>query len=238
MVSMLLAGLAGILASLSPCVLPILPIVLAAAGSEHRLGPLALAGGLALSFAGAGMLLGLAGFAIGLDAEVLRIGAALLMLAAGLALLVAGVAARLSAAAEHALQPVTAFATRMSARGVGGQFALGAVLGLAWAPCTGPALGAAIGLAAQAGTAPRAAATMLVFALGAALPLLALGYAARGAVPALRRRLGSAGGAARPILGVVLAGFGLLVLTGLDKRIEAVATAALPDAWVDLIVRF
>ncbi|CAH0298491.1 cytochrome c biogenesis CcdA family protein [Roseomonas sp. CECT 9278] len=238
MVSLLLAGLAGVLASLSPCVLPILPIVLAAAGSEHRLGPLALAGGLALSFAGAGMLLGLAGFALGLDAEVLRIGAALLMLAAGAALLLAGVAARLSAAAEHALAPVTAFAARMTARGVGGQFALGAVLGLAWAPCTGPALGAAIGLAAQAGTAPRAAATMLVFALGAAVPLLALGYAARGAVPALRRRLGNAGGTARPVLGVALAGFGLLVLTGLDKRIEAVATAALPEAWVDLIVRF
>jgi cytochrome c biogenesis protein CcdA len=42
-VSLLLAGLAGVLASLSPCVLPILPIVLAAAGAEHRLGPLAMA---------------------------------------------------------------------------------------------------------------------------------------------------------------------------------------------------
>jgi len=98
MVSLLLAGLAGMLASLSPCVLPILPIVLAAAGAEHRLGPLALAGGLALSFAGAGMLLGLAGFALGLDGEVLRVGAAVLMLLAGAALLVSSVAARLSAA--------------------------------------------------------------------------------------------------------------------------------------------
>jgi len=112
------------------------------------------------------------------------------------------------------------------------------VLGLAWAPCTGPALGAAVALSAQAATAPRAAATMLVFALGAALPLLVLGYAARGAAPGLRKRMGAAGGAARPVLGGALALFGVLVLTGLDKRIEAVATAALPDAWVDLIVRF
>ncbi|NKC29848.1 cytochrome c biogenesis CcdA family protein [Falsiroseomonas selenitidurans] len=238
MVSLLLAGLAGILASLSPCVLPILPIVLAAAGSEHRWGPLALTAGLALSFAAAGMVLGLAGFALGLDAEVLRIGAALLMLLAGATLLVSSLAARMSAAAEHALQPVTAFAARMSAQGAGGQFALGAVLGLAWAPCTGPALGAAIGLSAQAGTAPQAAAIMLVFAIGAAIPLLVLGYAARSAVPALRRRLGAAGGAARPLMGGALALFGLLVLTGLDKRIEAVATAALPEAWAGLIVRF
>jgi cytochrome c biogenesis protein CcdA len=237
-VSLLLAGLAGVLASLSPCVLPILPIVLAAAGAEHRFGPLALAGGLAVSFAAAGSLLGLAGFALGLEAETLRIGAAVLMLAVGVALLAAGLAARLSSLAEHALQPVTAFAARMSAQGVGGQFALGAVLGLAWAPCTGPALGAAVALSAQAASAPQAAATMLVFALGAAVPLLALGYAARGAVPGLRRRLGAAGGLARPLLGGALALFGVLVLTGLDKRIEAAATAALPDAWVDLIVRF
>lgn len=238
MASLLLAGLAGILASLSPCVLPILPIVLAAAGAEHRLGPLALASGLALSFAAAGMLLGLAGFAFGLDGDMLRIGAALLMLMAGVALVAAPLAARFSAAAEHALRPVMGFASRMSGRGIGGQFTLGAVLGLAWAPCTGPALGAAVALSAQAGTAPRAAATMLVFALGAALPLLALGYAARGAVPALSRHIGFAGGKARLVLGVALMLFGMLVLTGLDKRIEAAATAALPDAWVDLITRF
>lgn len=238
MAGLLLAGLAGMLASLSPCVLPILPIVLAAAGAEHRLGPLALAAGLAISFAGAGMVLGLGGFALGLDPDWLRIGAAALMLAAGLMLLSADLAGRFSTAMEQAMQPITARAAAMAGRGVGGQFALGAVLGLAWAPCTGPALGAAIALSAQAETAPRAALTMLVFALGAAIPLLALGYAARGAAPALRRRLGRAGGAVRPIMGGALALFGVLVLTGLDKRIETYATAALPEAWVNLIVRF
>lgn len=238
MASLILAWLAGVLASLSPCVLPILPIVLAAAGAEHRFGPLALAAGLAVSFAGAGLLLGLAGFALGIEAEALRIGAAVLMLLAGAALLAAGVAARLSAASERLLQPVVAFAHGMSARGVGGQFGLGAVLGLAWAPCTGPALGAAIALSAQAETAPRAAATMLAFAIGAALPLLVLGYAARGAVPALRRRLGAAGGLARPLMGGALALFGVLVLTGLDKVIETAATEALPQGWVELVTRF
>jgi cytochrome c biogenesis protein CcdA len=238
MTPILLAGLAGILASLSPCVLPILPVVLAAAGAEHRLGPLALAAGLAVSFAGAGLLLGLAGFALGLDGDVLRMGAAALMLLAGALLLASSAAARLSAAAEHALRPAMDLAARMTARGIGGQFALGAVLGLAWAPCTGPALGAAVALSAQAATAPKAAAIMLVFAAGAALPLVALGYAARGSAPALKRRLGGAGGATRPILGGALTLFGVAVLTGLDKRIETIATAALPEAWVELIVRF
>lgn len=148
MMSLLLAGLAGLLASLSPCVLPILPIVLASAGAEHHLGPLALALGLALSFAAAGIMLGVAGFAIGLDGNVLRMRAALLMLAAGVLLLASGLAGRCSAAAEHPLQIVTRPASRMAARGLRGQFALGAVLGLAWAPCTGPSLGAALALSA------------------------------------------------------------------------------------------
>jgi cytochrome c biogenesis protein CcdA len=93
-------------------------------------------------------------------------------------------------------------------------------------------------LSAQAATAGIATATMLVFALGASMPLLALGYAARGAMPAMRRRLGDAGGIARPALGAALALFGILVLTGLDKRIETAATEALPQGWVNLIVRF
>jgi cytochrome c biogenesis protein CcdA len=45
-----LAFVAGVLSILSPCVLPILPIVLGAAASEHRFGPAALAGGLSVSF--------------------------------------------------------------------------------------------------------------------------------------------------------------------------------------------
>jgi cytochrome c-type biogenesis protein len=97
------------------------------------------------------------------------------MLLAGVAPLAAGLAARLSAMVEHPLQPVTAFASRMPVRGADGQFALGAVPGLAGAPCTGLALGNAVALSAQAATAPQAAVTMLAFALGAATPLRVLG---------------------------------------------------------------
>jgi len=96
--TLLLAGLAGMLATLSPCVLPLLPVVLGAAAAEHRFAPPALAGGLVLGFAGLGVALGLAATAIWLDPEILRIAAALMLVAAGLALLVAGLATRLAAA--------------------------------------------------------------------------------------------------------------------------------------------
>ena len=57
---------------LSPCVLPLLPIVLGTAASEHRLGPVALAAGLALSFVVIGIFVATIGFAIGLDGDVFR----------------------------------------------------------------------------------------------------------------------------------------------------------------------
>jgi cytochrome c biogenesis protein CcdA len=238
MATLLIAGLAGVLASLSPCVLPLLPIILASAASEHRLGPLALAGGLALSFAAAGIFLGLAGFALDLDPEWLRRGAAVLMVLAGVAMLAGTLAARFSSAAEGLVAPVARYAQGMAARGLPGQFALGAVLGIAWAPCTGPVMGGAIALAAQAGSAPIAAATMAAFALGSVMPLLGLGYAARGSVPALRRGLARTAGRVQPALGAMLAGFGVLVLTGADKAFETWATANMPEAWVQFVVRF
>jgi len=95
------------------------------------------------------------------------------------------------------MAPITQFASHMPARGLGGQFALGAVLGVAWTPCTGPALGAARGLAAQTGTATQAAFVMAAFALGAALSLLALSLAApvpcRPCADAWRKRAAGAG---------------------------------------------
>ena len=81
-----LAFLAGLLSILSPCVLPLLPIVLGSAAAEHRLAPLALAGGVALSFVAIGLFIATIGFSIGLDADVFRTAAAILMVMLGVVL--------------------------------------------------------------------------------------------------------------------------------------------------------
>src|SRR4051812_8929860 len=88
MIALLLAFLAGLLSILSPCVLPLVPIVLGAAASAHPRGALALAAGLALSFTGIGLFIALAGAGLGLDAGVFRFVAAIIMLAIGVVLLV------------------------------------------------------------------------------------------------------------------------------------------------------
>lgn len=78
-----LAFVAGVLSILSPCVLPILPIVLGAAASEHRWGPTALAAGLSVSFVAIGLFAATIGYSIGLDVGVFRNVAAVFMVAIG-----------------------------------------------------------------------------------------------------------------------------------------------------------
>src|SRR3954466_11237372 len=96
--SPLLAFVAGVLSILSPCVLPILPVVLGAAASQHRWGPGALALGLSLSFVAIGLFLATIGQAIGLDADRLRVLGAALLIAIGTVLLLPALQMRIAVA--------------------------------------------------------------------------------------------------------------------------------------------
>src|SRR5215469_4083221 len=96
--SIALALVAGMLSVLSPCVLPILPIVLGAAASERKWGPAALAAGLSISFVVIGMFVATIGYAIGLDADLFRYAAAVLIVAIGLVLIFPAFQAQLAVA--------------------------------------------------------------------------------------------------------------------------------------------
>ena len=89
-----LALLAGVLSTLSPCVLPLVPIVLGTAASEHRLGPVALALGVAISFTAIGLFVATVGFSVGLDGEVFRTAAAAVLFCLGVVLMVPSFQAR------------------------------------------------------------------------------------------------------------------------------------------------
>ena len=168
--SVALAFLAGVLSTLSPCVLPLLPIVLGTAVSAHRAGPVALAAGLALSFVIVGLFVATIGFSIGLDAGVFRTVAAILLMAIGLVLLVPRFQARFALAAGPVSQWTEQRFGGFSGNGLGGQFGVGLLLGAVWSPCVGPTLGAASLLAAQGENLGSVAIAMLMFGLGAALP--------------------------------------------------------------------
>lgn len=231
MTALALAFIAGLLSILSPCVLPLIPIVLGAAVAEHRFGPFALAGGLAISFTVLGLFIALIGFGLDLDADVFRFAAAVVIIVVGLVLLVPAWQTKLAAAGS----PLSGWADRRfgraSSSGLAGQFAIGLLLGAVWSPCVGPTLGAASILASQGKDLPRVALTMAVFGVGAALPLIALGLVSRATLMGVRDRLISAGKLGKALLGVVFVLLGVAIVSGIDKKIETMLVAASP-AWL------
>jgi len=233
-----LAFLAGVLSVLSPCVVPILPIVLGAAASRHRLGPVALAAGLSISFVIVGLFLATVGYAIGLSGEALRTVAAVLIIAVGAVLVLPPLQARLALASG----PIGSWTDRRfgnrQGSGLSGQFWIGALLGAVWSPCVGPTLGAASLLAAQGRDLPQVGITMLAFGIGAALPLLALGLVSREVVLRWRQRLLSAGHGLKTALGLLFVAIGGLIVLGLDKAVETFLVQASPEWLTDLTTRF
>jgi cytochrome c-type biogenesis protein len=228
---------AGALSTLSPCVLPLLPIILFGALEQHAWGPVALAAGVSASFASVGIFLASLGFSIGIDPTAFRLGVAALMLIIGVVLLAPALQSRFALAAAPVAMGGQALIDRLRPSGFGGQFALGMLLGAIWSPCSGPTLGAAIGLAAQSETAGRAGIVMAMFSLGAATPILALAYGSRQAIVARRDLLARTSRIAKPIMGAALVSVGVLVLTGFDKVVEASLTRAMPDWLVTVTTR-
>jgi cytochrome c-type biogenesis protein len=233
-----LAFIAGILSTLSPCVLPLLPIVLGAATSEHRFGPVVLAAGLACSFVAIGLFIATIGFSIGLDAGVFRAAAAILMIGIGVVLLVPTFQVRLAVAGGPFSNWTEEYFGGFSTSGLKGQFGVGLLLGTVWSPCVGPTLGAASILAAQSRDLPQVVLTMLLFGFGAGLPLIGLGMVSREVIAALRDRLLVAGKGAKAALGAFLLLIGVTIITGLDKVIEAGLVNASPEWLTNLTTSF
>jgi cytochrome c-type biogenesis protein len=233
-----LAFAAGLLSILSPCVLPLVPIVLGTAIAAHPLGAVALAAGLSLSFTVLGLLLALVGFGLGIDAGMFRVAAAAIMIGLGAVLLVPAWQARLAAAGG----PISDWADRrfggFASSGLAGQFAVGLLLGAVWSPCVGPTLGAASLLASQGHDLLRVALTMAVFGIGAALPLILLGLLSRATLMGVRSRLMSAGKLGKGLLGAAFIVIGVAIVSGADKRIAAALVAASPPWLTELTTSF
>lgn len=233
-----LAFVAGVLTMLSPCVLPLLPIVLTAAQSRHRLGPAALGLGLALSFTLVGLFVATVGFAIGLDGDLFRRVGGAIMILFGLLLLVP----RAQRALATAGGPMTEWAQgpmrRMEEKGPAGQAGMGLLLGLVWAPCVGPTLGAASVLAAQGSDLGLVFLTMLIFGVGAALPMVLIGLASRPLLARLRGRLAGAGQGGKMALGFLLLLMGLLIVGGLDRTLESWLVEVSPMWLTELTTRY
>ena len=179
---MLLAFLAGVLSILSPCVLPLVPVVLAGAVAQHRFAPLGLAAGVALSFTAIGLFVATIGFSVGLDMTAFRSAAAILLILVGIVLMVPRMQTQFATAAGPVSNWTQSRFGGFSTSGISGQFGVGLLLGAVWTPCVGPTLGAASVMAARGENLGMVALTMLAFCVGTSLPLLALAMMSREAL--------------------------------------------------------
>lgn len=233
---LILGYLAGLLTLINPCVLPVLPIVLAGALQASPLGPVALAAGMSLSFVVLGITVSAFGFALGLTEDTVAQAGAVLMIGFGLVLLVPRFGQAFSTATAGLASGADARIDRIETTGLQGQFAGGLLLGAVWSPCIGPTLGGAIALAAQGESLPWAGAIMTAFALGVSSLILALGYGARAALQrrqALMRRIAEK---SRPFMGVVFVTVGLALFFRLHHLLDAWLLGVLPAWFVDLSV--
>lgn len=232
-----LSFLAGVLSILSPCVLPLVPILMGSAASSHRLGPYALVGGLMVSFTAIGVVLGSLGATAGLEQDSLRVVGGMLLALLGIVLFSTALQERFSVAISR-LRIGQNLLARFDLSGLHGQFLLGMLLGIVWSPCVGPTLGVAITLASQGQELVQVAAVMLLFSLGAALPLLAISFISNKAMGKWRARMLNAGQTAKKFFGAALLLVGILILTGADKSFEKWIVNVMPDWLVTLTTRF
>jgi cytochrome c-type biogenesis protein len=230
--------LAGVLSTLSPCVLPIIPILLGSAINAHPRAPLALAGGLAISYALIGTALAWAGSALDLDASLFRNAGALVLGALGLVLMSGSLQQRFASVTSGIGDAGNNLISRMKLDGLSGQFVIGLVLGVVWSPCVGPTLGAAVVLASQGTQLLQVALLMGIFGLGAAAPVVLLAYVSRSAMTRLRGKMMQAGKAGKSVLGAFMLLIAVLILSGADRSVEAWLVDASPDWLTRLTTRF
>ena len=235
---LIFAYLAGLLTLINPCVLPVLPIVLASALQAGRFGPLLLVAGMSVSFVGFGLFVTTVGYGLGLTAETLAHAGAVLMIGFGLVLMVPQLSTGFASVTAGFAARADASITGLDGTSGAGQFLGGALLGAVWSPCVGPTLGGAIVLASQGHSLIWAGSILTAFALGVSTVMLALGYGARSVIVGRQQALRRLATISRPLLGAVFAAIGLAIFFDAQHLAEGWVLGRLPDWLVDLSVRY
>ena len=209
-----LAVLGGILTVLSPCVLPILPVLVGRSLQSHMYGPVALVAGLVSGFAVIGSLIGVtASWFTGLASLLHSVAIAILLILGLLAIF----PTRSYRIFSHL--PMGRRIKEPARIGLMGEFWLGTQLGLLWTPCAGPVLGGILVLAAVNHQVTSAFGLLLAYGMGAALPMLAIAYGGR----AFSRRLLKLrphGVVLQRVGGVIILATAIAILLGWDVQVQ------------------
>lgn len=186
MLNAVLALLAGVATIAAPCTLPILPILLGASvGQSNKLRPAAIALGFVLSFAFVALALNALTRLLNVDPNILRDGATFLLIVFGLLLIFPAAYQRVFSRIAHqtagSVNPALA-----NSHSTASGLVLGAALGLIWTPCAGPVLGSILTLIATSADVATSSTLLVIYALGAGIPMLAIAYGGQALTTRLR----------------------------------------------------
>ncbi len=232
MLNLVFALLAGIVTVAAPCTLPMLPILLGASvGRSGKLRPAMIALGFVVSFSAAALLLSAITDIFDFDPNTLRTGAVFLLFGFGLLMIWPAPFEWLSIR----LNGLTSGAAGHAAAGAGnvGGFVLGTTLGLLWTPCAGPVLGSILTVVATSRNTASASALLVVYAIGAAIPMLAIAYGGQ-AVTTRIRSIARISPKLQQGFGVVVMAFAVLSYFQYDTLIVAWLTAFYPQGQIGL----
>ncbi|UPK36186.1 cytochrome c biogenesis protein CcdA [Bradyrhizobium sp. 186] len=235
MLELTFALLAGVLTIAAPCTLPMLPILLGASiGRAGHLRPAMIALGFVISFSATALLLGAITRLFDFDPNVLRSAASLLLLGFGLLMLWPAPFEWLSIRLNGWLDLGNSSATqRDGALGGLGGLALGTTLGLVWTPCAGPVLGSILTLVATSKSLSWAGTLLVAYAIGAAIPMLAIAYGGQAATTRVRS-LARISPRLQQGFGVVVIAFAVAAYFQYDTLIVAWLTGFYPTGQIGL----
>lgn len=229
MLNLVLAWLAGVITIAAPCTLPMLPILLGASvGQTSRARPVMIAAGFVLSFSAVALALSAITRVFDFDPNLLRSAAAVLLAGFGLLML-------WPAPFERLMSRLSGFTGVSVAahQGVLGGFVLGTTLGLVWTPCAGPVLGSILTVIATSKDTAWAGTLLVAYAIGAAIPMLAIAYGGQ-AVTSRVRSLARIAPRLQQGFGVVVIGFAALSWFQYDTLIVAWLTRFYPNGQIGL----
>ncbi len=229
MLNLVLALLAGVVTVAAPCTLPMLPILLGASvGHTNKVRPAMIALGFTMSFSMVALLLSAITRVFDFDPNHLRNAAAILLLGFGLLMIWPApfewLAVRIGGLGGH---------SAASRQGAIGGFVLGTTLGLVWTPCAGPVLGSILTVIATSKDTAWASLLLVVYAIGAALPMLAIAYGGQ-AITTRVRSVAHIAPRLQQGFGVIVIGFALLSYFQYDTLVVAWLTGFYPNGQIGL----
>jgi len=226
---------AGLITSLSPCVITALPFIVGSAMDKDKYAPIYISIGLVASFVFIGVTFALTSKIAGIDQDHLKTVSAVIFISLGIVLIVPYLSDKLSNIMQSVASRSSQYSDELNKNSFLGFLLMGILLGFIWSPCSGPTLGVAITMVAKEGEILMGSLIMLVYGISASIPLLVIAYISRGFVKQNRLRLNWIYTYGKYVMAGILIVYGVSTLTGWDRIFEAKLLELLPESWLQLI---